>query len=312
MKRAIRLLALCLCLLLSLPLASCSGKNKKVVGSCMGQEILYEELRLETLRYREDHPNATEEEIRRAVEEAIIGRYAVLLLAQEYLPGKSIDSKELEALVDAEEKKAIEQFGSKSEYKRAIKEQYANPHLMRRLLALTQMEMDVKDAIFKGTELESTASLLLWLEDGNFVRARRIRFVFTEENKSEMKEEAQTFLQRLIGGESVSALLSDFKNATASQPSYYFNGLGEGDLQDAILALTTVEVGSGRLIENGDAWEVLIRLNDERDSFVTYQLNAVWERYRNLRFGEILDTAIAQTAISWNEYGLSLELGKIK
>jgi hypothetical protein len=312
MKRTIRLLALFLCLLLALPLASCGAKNKKVVGSCAGREILYEELRLETLRYRETHPNATEEEIRLAVEKALVGRYAVLLLAQEYLPGTSIDGEEYQGRIDDEESRAIEQLGGKSQYKRAIKEQYANPHLMRHLLALTQLEMDVKSAMFKGTELESAASLLLWLEDGNFVRARRIRFVFTDENKSAMKAEAQAFLNRLTAGESMNDLLSSFENATALQPSYYFRGLDEGNLQDALLALTSIEVGRGRLIENGNAWEVLIHMDTEKESFVTYQLTAVLDRYRDIRFDKALTAAIAQTTVVWNEYGLSIDLGKIK
>lgn len=312
MKRAFRLLALSLCLLLALPLASCGAKNKKVVGTCAGREILYEELRLEVLRYRELHPNATEEEIRLAVEKVIVNRYAVLLLAQEYLPGTSIDSEEYEKLVESEEQHAIEQLGGKSKYKRAIKEQYSNPHLMRHLLALTQLEMDVKNAVFKGTELESSASLLLWLEDGNFVRARRIRFVFTDENKSEMKAEAQAFLSRLTAGETIDELLSSFENATALQPSYYFRGLDEGNLQDALLALTSIEVGRGRLVENGNAWEILIHMDTEKDSFVTYQLTAVLDRYRDIRFDAVLDAAIAQTTVTWNEYGLSFELGKIK
>ena len=312
MKRSIRLLALCLCLVFCLPLASCAAKNQKVVGSCMGQDILYEEFRLETLRYREDHPDATEEEIREAVTSAIVRRYAVLLLAQEYLPDADINSEAFQTIVDAEEKRAIEQFGSKSKYKRGIKEEYANPHLMRRLLALTQLEVDVKTAIFKGTELESSASLLLWLEDGNFVRARRIRFAFTEENKEAMKQEALTFYQRFVSGEKTSDLLSVFKNASAQQSSYYFKGLGEGELQDAVLALTAVQVNQGRVVEINGAWEILIRLDNERDSFINYQLSTVLEKYRSIRFEELLSRAIAQTSIDWNEYGLSLILGKIK
>ena len=312
MKRAIRLLALCLCLVFCLPLASCAARNQKVVGSCMGQDILYEELRLEALRYREDHPDATEEELREAVTSAIVNRYAVLLLAQEHLPGVDINSDAFRAIVDAEEERAIEQFGSKSKYKRGLKEEYANPHLMRRLLALTQLEMDVKTAIFKGTELESTSSLLLWLEDGNFVRVRRIRFVFTDATKEERKQEALAFYQRFVSGEKVSDLLPTFKNASAVQPAYYFKGLGEGELQDAALALASAQVDRGHVVEINGAWEVLIRLDNDRDSFINYQLSTVLEKYRSIRFEELLSRAIAQTTIDWNEYGLSLVLGKIK
>ena len=87
MKRlSMRLICLFSALLTVLSLSACAEDAQKPVGSCVGQEILYEELRFQTLLYLEKHENCSEEELWAGVESALREHYATVALCKEYLP----------------------------------------------------------------------------------------------------------------------------------------------------------------------------------------------------------------------------------
>ena len=125
--------------LLSCSVCACAPRNGKVVGACGEYEILYEEVRFETLTYLEKNPNCTEDALREAVETAILERYAIAELCKQYIPSVSMESDGMKELAESEREKAIEALGSKKDFKAYLKEIYATQNFFEKLLILTHL-----------------------------------------------------------------------------------------------------------------------------------------------------------------------------
>ena len=198
MKHTLKITALLLAAWLLLLTAGCAGNAEEPVGSCGPYEILYEELRYHTLRCRDENPGYTEEELQAAVKQALAEQYAVLELAAEYLPDRSPESESMQALVEEAIAGAKESMGGKSAFKDYLEQSYLTEHLMRRLLAITQMEIELENRLFAGTELEDEEAMLAWLDDGNYVRVRRISLPLTDADGNPMREQAEALRLELM------------------------------------------------------------------------------------------------------------------
>ena len=145
MKRlAIRLICLLAALLLPLSFVACAKVSREPVGSCAGQEILYDELRFQALLYLEKNENCSEEELRAGVEDALLEHYAIHALCAEYLPELSSENDAIKKAVDEEIQRAINSQGGKSAYKKMLKERYMTEDLMRRMLSVAQMQIELE------------------------------------------------------------------------------------------------------------------------------------------------------------------------
>ena len=295
-------------------LSSCAGRSEKVVGSCGDYEILYEELRYETLLYRKDHPDCTEDELQAAVKQALCESYAIPLLCAEYLPGLGLDSSELNKPVDAAVKQAINDLGSKSAFKDFLKENNLTKHLLRRQLAIVQLQMELEEAIFGDDPvLANENTLLKWLDDGNFVRVRKIYFPLTDENGVSLREDAETFYWKLQNGKTPEDLTSKpyASSAEYRAPEYVYRDLDDSDISNAALSLE--EIGDiSDLIEAEDGYYIAIRVEDERETMATLQLASALGKYRTNRLNELIEEATATLTVAWNDYGSELKLTEIK
>ena len=317
MKHTAKLYALLLAGLMLIPvLTACADHSEEPVGSCGAYEILYEELRYHTLRYRDDHPDCGEEELQQAVKQEIAEQYAILVLAAEYLPGQSIDSEQMEELIDQTLEGAKESLGGNSAFKDYLKEHYMTQHLLRRLLAITQLQINLESKLFADTELESEESLLAWLDQGNYVRVQRIYFPLTDSNGTSMREQAEAMRQALLTDWDADPddLISSEQAAagvTCYQSEFLFRNMGDETLTEAALGLSQVGDISD-VIEEADGYYLLIRVEDDRDALENYQLPTMLDRYRSDRFDEQIAEAAGTLEVTWNEFGSGLQLTELE
>lgn len=289
-------------------LSSCGGSYKKPVATVGEQELLYEELRFEVLTYLDDHKDATEEELRAVAEQRLKETCALLSLCAEHIPETQLDSNAMEALVDAELQKAIAALGDENAFEDYLKEVYMTEHLMRRRLAITQMQIELENKLFKGTKLESRDTLIGWLDQGNYVRVRRIFIPL-----SVGAEGADAIRGRLVSGTKLTELFTpEEKQAGAKYfpAEYYFRGLRGGDPESELLNLMT-EGQVSSLIADTEGYTCYIRVDNDRATLVDYQAVTVLEQYREKEFAPILEARAAELTLSWNEYGASLILKDI-
>ena len=297
-------LLLALCLMLG-ALFACASKNEKPVGTCGDCEILYDELRFHALRLREKHPSATEDELQDAVADALCHQYAVLSLCKEYLPDLTVEDEKIQEAVDQAIESAITSQGGKSAYKKMLKERYLSKNLMRRLLAVSQMQIELEKVIYRGTELENADTFASWLTEGNCVRARRVFFpsTFTRADVDQAR-------LSLLGGASPDTLLSKEQllgGAVCYQPDYYFRELNGTELEAAALALDSVG-GVSAVVEDTNGYSILIRVENDFETLLNYQKEVAFNRYREQYLNALLDQAAKELSFVKNAYGKEIEL----
>lgn len=290
---------------LTLLLTSCGVANKRAVGLCGDHEILYEEVRFEAMSYRQSNPDCSEEELRSAVEQAIRERYAILELCKEFLPEVSPNSDALKEMAKAEQDKAIEQLGSKKEFKAYLKESYLTKHLLQSMLIITQMQLDLETALFENTELKNRDTLLAWLKDGNCARICKITL-------SDLQA-AQKVQSALKEGSTVEELKKTelLDNAYVSQPDYYFRGLNNTPEETAAMTLSNAGDVSEILNVNGK-YSLFIRLENDFENLENYQVGLALERYRENRLTPMIQEKASSLTVSWNKIGLRLVLRDLK
>lgn len=325
MKRlAIRLICLLAALLLPLSFVACGKVSTEPVGSCAGQEILYDELRFQTLLYLEKNENCSEEALRAGVENALREHYAILALCAEYLPELSPDSDAIKKAVDGEIQSAISSQGGKSAYKKMLDERYMTEDLMRRMLSVAQMQIELEKKIHAGTELESISAFTEWLKNGNFVRARRLFFPAKMEGAEATASAIRT---ALMGGAKLSEVLSKehLSNGASLLPAdYFFRGLNSTDLESAALELDTVGDVSD-VIAQTDGYSILVRVEDpltasasdeqqkaQNDQSLKALAETAFNRFREKKLTALIDETAAKLTVEWNELGKSTVLLEIE
>ena len=307
MKRLGRFTALLLSILLLL--SACGQKMTESVGVCGGREILYEELRHYALTYLDSHPEATEETLRAEVTDRLLDHHALLTLCTEQLPNRSIDGEDLKEWAKNELKSQMDAIGGKSEFKNFLKKNRLTEALFLRLLCAEQLRLEVSEKIFAGTELESTEALLAWLDAGNYVRVREIRLPADQVSIAD----ASALSLALKGGADPDTLLSlglTEKGATISAPQYCYRGLEDSLAEETALSLSSVGDVSDVITENGNHI-ILLRVENDRETLVGFQLSTLFDRYRTSRLNALLAEKRVGLTVSWNELGSSTVLREL-
>ena len=305
MTRYFRILTMTLAaVMLVLTLGSCAVGNRAKVATCGGYEVLYEEIRFEAMTYRYRNPNASEEEVREAVMQAVKERYAVLALCAEILPELTLDSDELAEVAKADEKEIIESLGGRAEYRKSLKEIYANKHFFRHFLKITIMQAELETALYQGTHLESDGTLLDWWKAGNCTRVTRVAF--------DERARAEELLAKLNAGETLEELVgSDTLAGSTIDPHYYYYRDLHGSAEE-IAALALAETGAiSDVVETSDGYCVLVREADDFDTLL-YQTSAALNLYREAQVATLIaEKAVAMT-FEWNNRGAKLVFGEMK
>ena len=323
--------------LLLVLLCGCSGdrQNKKVVGTCVGYDVLYEELRFVTLTYKDmfeatygegiwDDPTLAEQyraELEETVMRVMLNNYAVLAACQAHaITAEDFESKEIQRAVDANIEEAVEAYGGEKAFAEALREMYMTQHFMRFCLTVAQLENELKYALIDIDRIENdTDAFMNWIEDGNGVY---VQHIFVRNDSGEDPEQnralAEDVRARLMSGESISnfvgsSLNDDLQNVA---PYYVVRDVYVEAIESAAFSLNVVGAVSD-VVEVEDGYYVLVRMeesfgqNGENLSLMP-KVTALLNSYQWAKVEAYVETYKANIEIEWNEYGKSIDLLSIK
>lgn len=332
-KKAIRIVAVWMSALILLSMtAGCSSQKKqqqKVVGTCAGHDVLYEELRYVTLTYKEmfestygegiwDDPE-TAESYRAELEETVLrvlcNNYAVLAACAYYMPDVSLDNKTIEAAVDAEIEAAKEEYGGKDAFEEAMEEMYMTEHFLRFCIGVAELENELKYVLTDdlGIIENDTAEFAAWLDEGNVVFVQHI-FIRNDpkDDPEENRALAEEVRRQLLQGTDIGEFINSSINEDASNTAPYFmvRDVYTEELETAALALH--EDGAvSRIADSGEGYYIFQRIPYE-ESLLTGQLPTLLNSWQWAKVEDLVGEYKKDITLELNEYGEGIDLLEIE
>ncbi len=335
MKKKLRILTLILSLLLlCTSLAGCSAekrKMEKVIGTCAGFDVLYEELRYVTLTYKDlmentygegiwNTPESAEKyraELEETVWRVMINNYAVLSACANHGgdPAEDMKNDSIQSAVDKLIDDAIKACGSEDAFEAELKSTYMTEHFLRFTLTVAQLENELYYVLTDDLGLieNDTDKFMTWLEDGNCVYVQHI-YVSNDagEDKEANRAKAESVREQLLNGTDISELIGtsaneDLQNVT---PYYVVRDVYTEVLETAAFSLT--EVGDvSEVIDTGDGYYVMVRIADDTPTLLA-KVPALLKSYQWARVESIVNTYKTDLKVELNEYGKTIDLLEIE
>ena len=326
--------ALALCLLLC-SLVSCSKarpiKSSKEemtpIGTIAGHEVLYEELRYLTLKYREamamtygeaiwDTPESRETyraELEKAVLDNITSNYAVLALCDEVQIKHTEDA--IEEAVQKYVQETVDQLGGFKAYREQMELEFLTDHFFRFSLAVSFCETELMYVYTDDLGLieRDESKIYDMIMGGEFARTLHI---YIENNPGEDIEanraKAADIRRQLDEGVEFNTLIGrhseDFHMTTTS--GYYFTyGEMVKEYEDAAFAL---EIGGiSDVVETSSGFYIIQRLEPETQ-YVMSNLSILIDQYQYAMLYNMIDEKQSELSLEWNEFGKTLDLTTLK
>lgn len=318
-----------LCLLFSL--VSC-GKARPIrstkaeltpVGTVAGHEVLYEELRYLTLKYREamamtygetiwDTAESRETyraELEKAVLDNITSNYAVLALCDEVQIKHT--EKAIEEAVQKYVQETVDQLGGMKAYREQMATEFLTDHFFRFSLAVSFCETELlyvytDDLGLIEREEDKIYDMIM---GGDFVRTLHI---YIENNPGEDVEKnralAQDIRRQLDEGEKFNTLIgrhSEDFHMTTTNGYYFTHGEMIEEYEEAAFALPIG--GISDVVETPSGFYIIQRLEPQTE-YVMTNLDTLIDQYQYAVLYSMIDAKQAELSFSWNDYGKTLDL----
>lgn len=324
---------LALCLLCSLvscnkarPIRS-SKEELTPVGTVAGHEVLYEELRYLTLKYREamaatygetiwDTAESRElyrAELEKAVMDNITSNYAVLALCDEVQIKHT--EKAIEEAVQKYVQETVDQLGGMKVYREQMESEFLTDHFFRFSLAVSFCETELMYVYTDDLGLieRDEDKIYDMIMGGDFARTLHI---YIENNPGDDVEKnralAQDIRRQIDEGEKFNTLIGrhseDFYMTTTN--GYYFtHGEMVKEYEDAAFAL---EIGAiSDVIETTDGFYIIQRLEPQTE-YVLSNLSTLIDQYQYAMLYNMIDEKQTELSLIWNDYGKTLDLTTLK
>lgn len=331
MRRRIGALALMLLLCLSALVGCTSAKTKqerRVIGTCAGYDVRYEELRYLTLTYKDlfegtygegiwEDPVTAEKyraELEETVWDLLLNNYAVLATCDQYLPKKNaIEDEAITEAVDGMIEEMIASYGSKKEYRKALEEYHTTESFLRFTFAVAQLENELIYALSDDWELmiNDLNDFETWLGEGNCVYVQHV-FIRNDpgEDVEENRAKATKARLDLIGAESteqINAIIGAGLNEDLQPSPYYVvTGVYVPEIENAAFGLDYVGDVS-HVVETEDGFYVLVRMEDSTETLLS-KITTLFSDYQRTVVEDYVEQTKQTLEIELNEYGLSLDL----
>ena len=301
-------------------------QEQKVIGTCAGYDVLYEELRYLTLTYKQifeskygegiwDDP-ATAEQYRPELEETvwrlILNNYAVLAAADYYLPQtNAIESKAIQEAVDGMIDEMVEAYGGKKAFREELEAMNATEHLLRFTFGISQLENELMYALSVDWQLfmGDSEEFYNWMLDGNAVY---VQHIFIENDPGEDVEENRAIAEdvriKLLTQEATlaqmvgSAVNEDYQNAA---PYYVVREVYKPEIEDQVFSLFAPgDVSS--VVETDTGFYVFVQVEDE--GTLQAKVNDLFSSYRAAKTEDVVEEFKQTLNLVLNDYGKSLDL----
>lgn len=325
MKKRILALVLVLATLFAVSCSSgikSTAEQSRVVATCGGNDVKYEELRYITLTckaaleakygegifapYTSIAVGEYADELEDMVEEQICQNYASLNVFKEKNINTTdrITQKEVNEYVSSVENA----LGGEKEYAAYLEECFMTDSVLRFNTALEscfyryyevvseEWDKQAYDAVMSGDGFIHTMSILIRNDEGESV----------ERNYSD----AVKVLAEIEGGKPLSSFIGTKYNQDTGMCNYYFmEGYFDKAYEEAAFALDIGEVSP--VVETADGFYIIQRL--ELDSgYMADNVDALKSIYFECKMYEIIEALAAELELEFNEYGKSIDLWNIE
>lgn len=304
-----------------------SAEEMTPVGTVAGHEVLYEELRYLTLKYREamaatygetiwDTAESREQyraELEKAVFDNITSNYAVLALCDEVQIKHT--EKVIEEAVQQQVQATVDELGGKKIYREQMAAEYLTDHLYRFILAVSICESELLYVYTDDLGLieRDESKIYDMIMGGDFARTLHI---YIENNEGDSVEEnralAASIRAEIDQGTSFHTLIgrhSEDFYMTTTHGYYFTRGEMIREYEDAAFALQIGEISD--VLETSSGFYIIQRLEPQAD-YVMSHLSELIDQYQYAMLYSMIDAKQAELSIALNEFGQSLDLTTLK
>ncbi len=320
-------------LLLSSSLFSCSSgsapiepseQDIKVVATCGGYNVYYEELRYVTLQYRAqmaarygadiwDDPSTAAEhlpELTRRVTEILTVNPAILALSEAYDidPNDDAIQEAVQELID----ETVDGAGGRKAYIEMLSQVNMTDHFLRYNLATDMCETELVYLLIDlGLVIRSEKDFLPYvLDDNNFCATLQIHIGYDEgETREENLAVAEMVLGMIESGEKTFREMIGSKYnddvGSAGIPYYFTYGEYEQAYEDAAFALA---IGERSGIIECDSGFYIIERQALSEAHIMANLTELLQQYQYAEIEALIAEERKGMTLEWTEYGASLDL----
>lgn len=315
-------------------LASCSDKDKRVVGTVGSYEVYYEELRWLTMQYKDIMTSTYGEdiwegadaekyrkELRDWVYSSIVANYNILTLCDDDIlkinGTKAIDinSPEIQSIVDGRINEMIGGYdGGRSGYKQDLKKNYLTEDLHRFITGVDVCEGVLFNYYCSLGLIDDSDEAAIDYIYGNFIRTVHVYIRNDEGDKIEdNKKLANAIKLKLENGEDINKIILDYsedQTLDASIGRYFTNNTYSEEYENVAFALDIDEISE--VVETSTGFYVIKRLTMDDEYIGANYLTKFKDQYLLAVFDKAMEERKTELTFVPNEFGSSLDLVKMK
>ncbi len=308
--------------------------DRKVVATCNGYDILYEELRFVTLFYKDmladtygthiwDDP-ATAEQYRAELEELVHDNlnqnYIVLSTCRNL--GIVTEGSTIDDYVDDQMAELKDSFGSKDEYRAWLDEHWMTEHYMRFSISVSYLESAIHYTLLDNNlysyTTQNIGDFIDFVENsGHFVRTIHVYIENVDgEDPAENLAKAQAISDELQAiedpnerrsrmSEYIGSSLNDDLHSVSSNGYYFTQREMDETYEEAAFGLEIGEVSEPIVCSGGNF--VMMRLALESD-YIMENVQTLLNNYHSVSLGIYEEQFIPDCTVTFNDYGKSIDL----
>lgn len=304
-----------------------SEQDLKVVATCGGYDVYYEELRYVTMSYKEQMASIYGKDIwtdadkiavylpklQEKINESLTVNYAILALCAEV--SISMEEKAIQDGVQELIDQTVAEVGGRKNYIKLLEQMYMTDHFVRFTLATDMCETELAYVMMDLEQMiDNEKDFLPYaLDDENFCATFHLYIAHDAgESIEDNRKKAEEALKKLEEGTPIKDLIASVYNDDVYETGtpYHFTW-GEYDeiYERAAFAL---EVGQRTgIIECEDGFYIIER-QPLSEQYITKNLTELFQRYQYAQVELLISERREELTVDWTEYGASVDLLNMK
>ena len=317
-----KIICLILCIVLTLgALSSCtmlssSSREKRTVLTVGDYEVPYEVYYYIVENLKKDLPDADGETLEGEAFEMIREIYAVFSLAEDF--GIDPDDKYISSIVDDAQSAAIEECGSKKEYKKTLAESYMNNSVFRFMKKHSQTAEELYSAMIgsgkyargdeeitalcKGDEFICVKQILIMTKDSVRTADDTFYTPAAQHTDEEALAIAKKAHERAVQGEDFDKLVNEYGESfymfNNTDGYYVCRGMWEEANEECVFSLEVGEVSE--IVKSESGYSIFLRC-EKSDGYIEDNVDKLANDYYDACYKLLVEKKVAELEIKKTE-----------